>query len=159
MALRLSATGRQAALDGGIKQLFDGSGNNLNLVFRAGAVPADVDTVSSNTIIATVAFADQGASNVNGSYASASDDNTNASIALRAAGSANADTAYDYADGQDGAGHLEIFAGTGRTAADKVGDMTVGGATTTGSQDFNWDIDAIAASGLVTVNTLGISQP
>lgn len=158
MALRLTAAGRQASLDGGLKQAFDGSGNNLNVVFKAGSVPADVDTISGGATIATVAFADEGASNANGTYAAASDDNTNASIALRSTASANAVAAYDYSDGGDGAGHLELFAGTGRTANDKIGDMTVGGATTTGSQDFNWDIDAIANGGLITINTLSILQ-
>lgn len=158
MALRLSATGRSAALSGGLRELFDGSGNNLNVVFKTGSVPADVDTVSSNGTIATLAAADEGASNANGSYAAVSDDGTNASIALRSNITGNASAAHNYADGQDGAGMLELFAGTGRTAADKVGDMTVGGSTTTGSQDFNWDTDSIANGGLLTITALGITQ-
>ena len=158
MAFRVSATGRQAELSGGISDLFDGSGNNLNLVFKAGSAPADVDTVSGNTVVATMAAADEGASNVNGSYADPSDDGTTASAAIRSNITGNAASDYDYADGGDGEGHCEVFVGSGRTAADKVGDFTVGGPGTTGTQDFNWDSDNIVNGGLLTITAATLSK-
>ena len=158
MALRLTAVGRQAALNGGVTSLFAGAGNNFNAVFREGAVPADVDNVSANVVIVTFAAADEGASNVNGSYAPPSDDDTTAQAQLRNTISANAVSTYDYSDGGDGAGHVEIFVGTGRTAADKVADLTVGGPGTTGTQDVNWDNDDITNGGLVTLSSLNLTK-
>lgn len=157
MAFRLSATGRQAVNQGGLSNLFDGSGNNLNIVFKGGAVPADPDTVSAGTTIATLAADDEGASNVNGTYADAADDATNSDAALRSSVTGNAVADYDYADGNDGPGHAEIFVGSGRTSADKVGDFTVDGTDNGG--DFNWPSDTIANGTLLTVTALTLRQP
>ncbi len=150
MALRLAATGRQAVFNGGLADLFDATG--VEFVFRAGAVPADVDTVSSNTIIATLI------DSAEPSYGSASDDGTTATVALDATVSGNAVSDYDYDDAGDGEGHCEVFVGPGRTATDKICDFTVGGPGTTGTQDFNWDADDITNGGLVTVSTASFTK-
>lgn len=158
MALRLTALGRAAQLSGGSSDLFNGSGNNLNIVFRAGAAPADVDTAGAATIIATLAAANEGASNVNGTYGDPTDDGNVASAAIRSNITGNAASTYDYADGGDGAGHAEFYVGTGRTAGDKFGDVTVGGPGTTGTQDFNWTADDITSGGLLTVTAATLQQ-
>lgn len=151
MALRLAATGRQAVLDGGLSDLFASTG--LEVVFRTGAVPADVDTVSANSIIATLIDASEP------SYGAASDDATTATVDIDANLQGNAVADHDYADGGDGAGIAEIFVGPGRTAGDKVGDFTVGGPSTTGTQDFNWTgSDTIANGGLLTISSLAFTK-
>lgn len=158
MAFRATAAARQAHLSGGLSDLFDGNGNNLNLVFKAAVQSGDVDTINAGSVIATLAAADEGASNINGSYADPTDDGTTASALIRTNLSGNATAAHNYADGNDGAGVCEVFVGTGRTAGDKVGDFTVGGPGTTGTFDLTWDVDAIALNGLLTVTAVTFTQ-
>lgn len=158
MALRLTAAGRQAALAGGVSDLFNGSGNNFNIVFKTTAQGGDVDSINAGTEIATLTVPDQGASNVNGSYAAPSDDATTASVALAAAATGNAVADHDYADGGDGVGNAEVFVGTGRTAGDKVADLTVGGPGTTGTQDLEWPSDDVTNGGLLTVTAFTFTK-
>ena len=160
MAFRLAALGRQAVLSGGLSNLFDGVGNNLNIVFKTGSVPADVDTVSPNSTIASLAAADEGASNVNGTYADPSDDATDATAEIRNPITGNASADHDYDSGGDDSGIAEIFVGSGRTTADKVGDLVVGSANSTspGNLDFLWASDTIVNGGLLTITALTLTQ-
>lgn len=146
MALRLAATGRQATLAGGVQAQFTDD-QDLQVVFRAGTQPADVDTVSSDTVIATLI----GGANP---YSAPSDDATTASMALASNLSGNAAAAHDFA--VSGEQCAEVFIGAGRTAGDKFGDFTVDGAG--GASDFNFDSDDIANGGLLTISALTFTQ-
>lgn len=142
MALRLAAAGRQAQNAGGTQAQF-ADDQDLQVVFRAGTQPADVDTVSSDGVIATLI----GGANA---YSAPSDDDTTSSMTLAANLTGNATAAHDYS--VSGEQCAEIFIGAGRTSADKFGDFTVDGAG--GSSDFNWDSDVIANGGLLTISAL-----
>lgn len=146
MTLRLAAVGRQAVLSGGINAEFTDA-NDLQLVLRNAAIPADVDTVQTGTIFATFI----GGANP---FAAVADDGTTATLALAANLTTNASAGHDFAANGERVG--EIFVGAGRTSGDKFGDIVVDGTDNAG--DLNFDSNTIANGGLLTITTFSFTK-
>lgn len=152
MAFRLASLGRQAKLEGGFASLFDGTGNGMRVRIRGGTPPTDVDDLGTGTIIVLFAGTD-------GTYGTIADDGTTASIPLGSTISANASADWDFNSSTgDGVAYAEIFQGSTLDAAHKVGDFTVGGPNTTGTQDLELDNDDVVNGGLLILNTATLTS-